>query len=70
MTFYEQFDKIWVCDECNGALTEETLRSIKEQRMLKKCPRCGKNTDEIPIEAYPETNQESGWIEWMTERFK
>jgi hypothetical protein len=72
MTFYEQHNGIWVCDDCNGALSEETLRGIERVGMLERCPRCGAAADGTVIEAYPD-DESVGLIDRLqavTERFK
>jgi hypothetical protein len=59
MTFFEQMSGVWVCDNCNGALLEETIRGIKEQGMLEKCPRCGADASGTKIDEYPDNDSET-----------
>lgn len=70
MTFVEEHRKIWVCTECRGALTEKTLRSIKRTNMLEKCPQCGADASDTPIEAYPDSEESAGLVGRIIERFK
>jgi len=69
--FYEEFTGIWTCSSCDGAVSEDTLRSLEQQGMLHKCPRCGVDVTTVGLDTSVDVDDQSvSFLGRIIESFK